>query len=94
MTGPAVLAVVALLGLSLGVWLTLGLHALAVRRRPSPVCVLASAPADATAEVARVLAAEVSPEKARPRTVDKAVRGPRERTNPIDSLPANGSQDT
>lgn len=72
MTGPAVLAAVALLGLSLGVWLTLGLHALAVRRRPSPVCVLASAPSDATAEMARVLAAEVRPTPRR----DDAPGGP------------------
>lgn len=61
MTAAALLVIVGLAGVALGIWSTLGLHALATRHRPPTTCILANVPADAPAGLAKLLAAETRP---------------------------------
>lgn len=79
----AVLVAVAGIAYALGTWSTLIVTTVATKRRPAATCLLASVPTDATESMARVLAAEISPERGRPRTVDKTSPGRKEHTNPM-----------
>lgn len=72
----AVLVAVAGIAYALGTWSALIVTTVATKRRPAATCLLASVPTDLTEPMAAALAAEVSPEKARPRTtVDKTSPG-------------------